>query len=609
MRTHAPRLLASAAVAALVAAALIAGMPALDASNPRGAHYCSAPDTVFWFLQASDLHIGTSGSTDTTNLSWLVNTARTVINPSFIVVTGDLTDSTNGNWLGYPNGPYQQEWDSYNALLSAAGITAADYYDLPGNHDAYNDRYFTYYLANSVQGRAHNRTQHSWTREFAFGKYHFLGVNSSDNTGAPFSLTRPWGDYAGLDISELAYIRQELIANAGANLTFVFGHHPVTDTGSSDDTWLFYGHEQFVADLNYYRASSYGYGHTHDNADTHFAGNSYTGAMPNGGMRYVNVDALGKDSPYAYRVFAVDCDGVSSVTQADRSWPLVIVTAPVSKYAGSAPNPYANEVPNEAANPIRALVFDANPVSSVSFKIGSGATTPMTRVAGSPALWSALWDASGLAPGQYAITVTASSPSGTKSHTIQVDVTGAPPENQPPVAVNDNYTTTRDVTLTVPATGVLANDTDPEGSAVTIAGHTDPARGTLTMTGDGGFTYVPAAGYAGVDSFTYTASDGEAVSNTATVSLTINVPPPAVDTVTITAATWNKRTKTLSVSATSSAQPNVKLTVFIDAATIPAGEMSWNAKKKIYTFSKVLTAGPASIKVMSSGGGSATRVW
>jgi len=30
-------------------------------------------------------------------------------------------------------------------------ITAADYYDLPGNHDAYNDRYFAYYLANSVQ--------------------------------------------------------------------------------------------------------------------------------------------------------------------------------------------------------------------------------------------------------------------------------------------------------------------------------------------------------------------------------------------------------------------------------------------------------------------------
>ena len=113
------------------------------------------PDTdkLLWFIHASDTHIGTSGSTDTTNLQWLVGQAKNVINPSFIVVTGDLTDSTNGNIFGYPNGPYQAEWDQYKSILSN-GVDASFYFDIPGNHDAYNDQYFSYYLANSVQGRA-----------------------------------------------------------------------------------------------------------------------------------------------------------------------------------------------------------------------------------------------------------------------------------------------------------------------------------------------------------------------------------------------------------------------------------------------------------------------
>ena len=205
-----------------------------------------------------------------------------------MVVTGDLTDSTNGSLLGIPNGPYQAEWDSYKSIL-AGKVDPNFYYDLPGNHDAYNDKNFAYYLANSVQGQATHATQISWTKTFPFGTYHFLGVNSCDNTGAPFSLLWPYGDYAGLDDGELGYINAQLAANAAANLTFVFGHHPVTDTGASDDTWLYYGHQPFISALDSYRASFYGYGHTHDQSDVQFAGNGYTGTMTNGGIRYENV--------------------------------------------------------------------------------------------------------------------------------------------------------------------------------------------------------------------------------------------------------------------------------------------------------------------------------
>jgi len=92
-----------------------------------------------------------------------------------------------------------------------------------------------------------------------------------------------------------------------------------------------------------------------------------------------------------------------------------------------------------------------------------------------------------------------------------------------PVANNDSYTANKNNALTVPAgSGVLANDTDANGdslSAVLIAG---PAHGTLALSSNGAFTYTPAAGYTGPDSFQYQASDGALLSNTATVTLTVS---------------------------------------------------------------------------------------
>ena len=93
--------------------------------------------------------------------------------------------------------------------------------------------------------------------------------------------------------------------------------------------------------------------------------------------------------------------------------------------------------------------------------------------------------------------------------------------NDAPVAANDNFTTAEDTALTVPAPGVLANDTDVEGDALTAVRGTGPAHGTLVLNADGSLTYTPAANFNGTDSFTYQASDGQALSNLAGVTLTI----------------------------------------------------------------------------------------
>jgi len=93
--------------------------------------------------------------------------------------------------------------------------------------------------------------------------------------------------------------------------------------------------------------------------------------------------------------------------------------------------------------------------------------------------------------------------------------------NNAPLAVADSYSVTANTTLTVSAPGVLGNDTDANGDTLTAALVSGPARGTLTLNAEGSFVYTPARDYAGSDSFTYKANDGQVGSNIATVSIAI----------------------------------------------------------------------------------------
>jgi len=96
-----------------------------------------------------------------------------------------------------------------------------------------------------------------------------------------------------------------------------------------------------------------------------------------------------------------------------------------------------------------------------------------------------------------------------------------------PVTAADSYTTNEDTPRVVAAPGVLANDTDPNGDALTVALVTGPAHGTLTLNANGSFTYTPAANYFGPDSFIYRASDGTNLSQNTNVLLTVSSVPDA----------------------------------------------------------------------------------
>jgi hypothetical protein len=96
------------------------------------------------------------------------------------------------------------------------------------------------------------------------------------------------------------------------------------------------------------------------------------------------------------------------------------------------------------------------------------------------------------------------------------------PVNDAPVATADSYTTDMNSALVTAAPGVLANDNDIENTGLSAVLVSDVSNGTLTLGSDGGFTYTPATGFDGVDSFTYVASDGGLVSDPVTVTITVN---------------------------------------------------------------------------------------
>jgi len=121
--------------------------------------------------------------------------------------------------------------------------------------------------------------------------------------------------------------------------------------------------------------------------------------------------------------------------------------------------------------------------------------------------------------GTETFTYTVSDGRSTVSATLVLQVQ---PINDGPVGVADSYTVAQHQTLTVlAAAGVLANDTDVDGPALSAQLLLGPTHGTVVLNATGAFVYTPGAGHAGTDTFLYKVSDGAGGHDFAAVTITV----------------------------------------------------------------------------------------
>jgi VCBS repeat-containing protein len=199
----------------------------------------------------------------------------------------------------------------------------------------------------------------------------------------------------------------------------------------------------------------------------------------------------------------------------------LVTTASVTVIEATPPPTAVDDAYTTAEDtPVTGNVLANDPDAFVSVSSGTIPTAHGTVTVASDGVFS--YTPASNYNGTDTFTYTASRGDGsTDQASVTITVTAV---NDRPVANPDSYTTAEDTPLSVPASGVLTNDTDVEGNPVVVVLLGDVSNGSLTLNEDGSFVYTPRANFSGTDSFRYGAreSQSQGLSSTST-TVTITV--------------------------------------------------------------------------------------
>jgi hypothetical protein len=161
----------------------------------------SSKENIFWFVQLSDLHLSIKGDPGRSRYRDLIlfcnGTVRT-IDPSFLLVTGDLTDAKLADQVRSQQ--FREEWEMYSSLLKETGIlNHYPWLDLRGNHDAFDVVSFNHssnFYKSYRRAHTHRDTEsYVYTHTTAFGKYSFVGLDATP----PLGPRRPFNFFGIVD--------------------------------------------------------------------------------------------------------------------------------------------------------------------------------------------------------------------------------------------------------------------------------------------------------------------------------------------------------------------------------------------------------------------------
>jgi hypothetical protein len=174
----------------------------------------------------------------------------------------------------------------------------------------------------------------------------------------------------------------------------------------------------------------------------------------------------------------------------------------------AAPGVLANDVGLGGGD---TAVLNAGPIHAAQFSLLSNGSVTYRPAAGFVGTDSFTYHAQGLLASNVA--------------TVTITVT-----NAAPVAKADSYLATTGMTLTVAAPGVLSNDTDADGDALTAELVDGGGNGSIDLNADGSFTFTSGGSFSGDRTFTYRAADGLAKSAVTTVTITVSAKPTSTPT-------------------------------------------------------------------------------
>ncbi|XP_074310657.1 putative metallophosphoesterase At3g03305 [Silene latifolia] len=199
------------------------------------------PDSVIWVVQFSDLHFSVNNHDRALDFINLVGPTLSFVNPSLVLITGDLTDAKSKDLLTTKQD--ELEWVEYQNVMEhvvkMSGLDKSIFYDMRGNHDNYGVPsvggaydFFSNYSINAQLGRSGN--VNSVTLQTGKRKHLFVGIDSTMAVG----LRGPTNLLGHPTDKLLAELDSELSQWDGEPTRPVtkisFGHFPISFSAASE---------------------------------------------------------------------------------------------------------------------------------------------------------------------------------------------------------------------------------------------------------------------------------------------------------------------------------------------------------------------------------------
>ncbi|KAL4633757.1 hypothetical protein ACB092_04G145100 [Castanea dentata] len=210
-------------------------------NNRRVIDVKGGPESVVWVVQLSDLHFSVHNPDRALDFNTIVGPALSMINPSLVLITGDLTDGKSKDLLTMKQ--IEEEWVEYQNtmedVIKRSGLDKNIFFDLRGNHDNFgvpavggSFDFFSKYSINGQLGR--HGSVNSVTLQTSERKHLFVGFDSTMSFGLR-GPTNLFGHPTDQLLAELDLELSQWNSQSIKPVTKIsFGHFPLSFSASSN---------------------------------------------------------------------------------------------------------------------------------------------------------------------------------------------------------------------------------------------------------------------------------------------------------------------------------------------------------------------------------------